>query len=302
MAISPLPDTPTRGQVRDDLVETTDAFLAALPLFVIEANATAVEVNTARNEATTAALLAQGGEGLDLTGQGGNVVGVNAGADALEFIEVVRPDQLGAEALAYRLKPIGEPFPIWDHIAGVNAPDNSGAAKFIRLTAGQSGSGGYNEGLLTDESVSGSAPLIEADAEIAVGPMEGERVPLLNTEGAFIRPGTSSGTLQMDQMQEHRHFTGVVTSDNTADNAAYIGEGHTLASDIDRRSTTARVKETTSGGARRFGATSGPISTDQTIGYAGSNNTFPEADQTNARKGNETRPKNRQATYYMRIV
>ncbi len=85
MAISPLPDTPTRGQVRDDLVETTDAFLAALPLFVTEANATAVEVNTARDEATAAALLAQGGSGLDLTGQGGNVVGVNAGADALEF-------------------------------------------------------------------------------------------------------------------------------------------------------------------------------------------------------------------------
>jgi hypothetical protein len=180
---------------------------------------------------------------------------------------------------------IGQPFPIWDHIDGVNAPDNSGARKYIRLTAGQSGAGGYNEGLLTDEQVSGSAPLVEADAEIAVGPLQGERVPLLNTEGAFIRPGISSGTLQFDQMQR-------------------------ITGDI-------RISRVTGASGGTSGAT-GMFTIPQTTGASGGNSTGAGTDNNGSQIGvdssnspnarvssttsGETRPKNRQATYYMRVV
>lgn len=155
---------------------------------------------------------------------------------------------------------IGVPFPVWDHITGVAAPSNAGAAKFIRLTAGLTGAGAYNEGLLSSESVSGSAPTITATAVIAVGPASGQTVPLINTEQAFVRPGTTSGVLQNHQLQNHQHTTafgpaqegilnGVVATAATADDATTLSRG----------------------------VSSGNF-------------------------GTETRPRNRSATFYMRIV
>ena len=179
----------------------------------------------------------------------------------------------------FAMKPLAEPFPIWDHITGAPIPDNSGTAKFIRLTSGQSGAGGYNEGLLTDEQVSGSAPLVEADAEIATGPLAGQRVPLINTEMSFIRAGTSSGTLQFDQMQRVTGYWGRL---GFAGNFGYEGA---------------------------FGQSSGPAGSRQLDGITGSASTgmgFNSADSPNARTSDttegETRSKNRQATFYMRIV
>jgi len=184
----------------------------------------------------------------------------------------------------FLLKPLAEPFPVWDHIPGAATPDNSGTAKFIRLTAGQSGVGGYNEGLLTDEQVSGSAPLVEADAEIAVGPMAGQRVPLINTETSFIRPGTSSGTLQFDQMQR---ITGVFGSDG---GGGAIWGGNSLAS-ISSGALIAGAS-----GANRGSAGSGATAF-VTLDSASS----PDARASDTTSG-ETRSKNRQATYYMRVV
>ena len=108
-------------------------------------------------------------------------------------------------AAAASLRAIGEPFALWDHIVGCPIPSNSGAAKFIRLTAGQSGVGGYNEGLISGESVSGSSPDIVATATISVGPMAGQTVRLINTTAEFLRPGTTSGVLQDDEFKSHTH-------------------------------------------------------------------------------------------------
>jgi len=173
-------------------------------------------------------------------------------------------------------KAIGEPFPIWDHIPGASTPDNSGDAKFIRLTAGQSGVGEYNEGLLTDEQVSGSAPLVEADAEIAVGPMAGQRVPLINTEMSFIRPGTDSGALQFDQMQR---ITGQINI-----RAGASGFSGVFAS-------------TTASGVR----SDGNVGDDNGNPVRFNSGDSPDARVSDTTSG-ETRSKNRQATYYMRVV
>lgn len=98
-------------------------------------------------------------------------------------------------------KAIGEPFGLRDDLVGVDAPPtNNPNFRFIKLTA----SDAYNSGVLTSESVSGSAPLVVATAVIdyADSPINGETVNLWNTEGRYGKPGTSSGSVANDQMQQ----------------------------------------------------------------------------------------------------
>ena len=187
--------------------------------------------------------------------------------------------QKAIEAVVLRGRLIGEPFFLFDNITGVSVPDNSGTAKYIRLTAGQSGAGGYNEGLLTNESVSGSAPLVEATAEIATGPLAGQIVPLINTEEAFIRARETSGALQQDQMQR-------ITGETT--NAEILARNSMAATGaLSIPSIAASVVQLGTNGNRQSLA-------------------FDSADSPNARASSttsgETRSKNRSATAYMRIV
>jgi hypothetical protein len=176
----------------------------------------------------------------------------------------------------YASFPIGVPFEIWDHFAPVLLPDNSGDIKFIKLTADDP----YNDGLLINESISGSAPLVEATAEIAVGPLTGLPVHLINTEESVIRARGVSGELQFDQMQR---ITGEISGE--ARGNIPFGES--------------RIGAFSSGNQTNTGAT-GTTSTN------GSEIKFNSADSPNARASSttdgETRSKNVSATYYMRIV
>lgn len=109
--------------------------------------------------------------------------------------------------LRWHVIPLGVPFDIWTHLPGVEVPptDNPNY-RYIKLTASDS----YNDGVLTSESVSGSAPLVQATAVIsdASSPLNGQTVRLINTERRFIRPG-SSGTVEADAFQGHRVVTPV---------------------------------------------------------------------------------------------
>lgn len=96
---------------------------------------------------------------------------------------------------------IGGVISIWTHLSGIDTPPKG---EYIQLTAGLSGSGGYNEGLITNESVTGSFPLITATATIIDGPMSGSVVHLSNTERSFFRAG-QSGLLEDDMIQDHNH-------------------------------------------------------------------------------------------------
>ena len=179
---------------------------------------------------------------------------------SLSFNGIVTPEQAPDLATleqvnqqAFLLRAIGEPFALWTHLTGVDEPSNSGTAKFIKLTAGEDGSGEYNEGLLTSESVSGTAPDVVATAVIdyVPSPMNGQTVKLLNTSRQFIRPG-SSGTEEDDQFASHTHPIGGILDYVGAGNGRVVGSTATLNS----------------------GATG----------------------------GDETRPRNIGATYYMRIA
>jgi hypothetical protein len=179
-------------------------------------------------------------------------------------------------------KAIGEPFELWDHITGCPIPSNSGEAKFIKLTAGLTGVGEYNEGLLGTESVTGTAPLVEATATILVGPMTGQTVHLINTEEAFLRARETSGALQMDQMQR---ITGQIRATAGGTIGLIENASGALSPSDGPRSETG----TLAGSASRYRAAD-----------------FNSADSPDARVSSttsgETRSKNVSATYYLRIA
>ncbi|KZE34091.1 hypothetical protein IMF23_04255 [Chelatococcus daeguensis] len=106
----------------------------------------------------------------------------------------------------WAMQPLGKPIDLMEHIAGVPPPPTDRGYRYVKLTAGLTGAGGYNEGCLASESVSGSAPYINATAVISLAgsPLEGQTIRLLNTEGRFLRRG-SSGVLQDDQIKSHSH-------------------------------------------------------------------------------------------------
>jgi hypothetical protein len=170
-------------------------------------------------------------------------------------------------------KAIGEIFYLRDDLAGVTAPPNTSASfRFIKLTA----SDPYNSGVLTGESVSGSAPLVVATATISLAgsPINGASVNLINTERRILRAG-SSGTVQNDSIQ---NITG---------------------------STGAYYRATNSGSTGAFTATQfGP--TPAVNGTAGSNPGDAASISFDAslsvRTSTETRPKNQGVTAYMRIL
>lgn len=117
----------------------------------------------------------------------------------------------------------GELIAVATNLAGSTVPQKG---KYVELTAGLTGSGDYNEGLLTNESVSGSAPLVNATAEIAVGPLAGQTIRLVNTERDFLRGG-SSGTFEQDQVQQHQHSAS--TNGATNSDVGRGGSGITVA-------------------------------------------------------------------------
>ncbi len=158
-------------------------------------------------------------------------------------------------------KYIGEVFAIYDSISGSDEPDNSGTAKYIKLTAGLTGSGAYNEGLLTSESTSGSDPDVTSTAVIVGGPMDGETVHLINTERMFLRAG-SSGTIEDDLIGSHYHTVGTRTVSPSGDYEQ--GTSHTVYRANDSSTMSASAS---------------------TANYGGS----------------ETRPRNIGITYFMRV-
>lgn len=101
-------------------------------------------------------------------------------------------------------KAIGEYYYADTGESGVDIPpNNSNLYRFVELTAGLTGVGAYNEGALSGESVSGSAPLVLATAivSLAGSPMSGQTIRLLNTERRVLRAG-SAGTIQNDALQD----------------------------------------------------------------------------------------------------
>ena len=186
---------------------------------------------------------------------------------------------LGADGLD-PTTPIGGYVIVQTDLVGAAIPDGD---KHIKLEAGLTGSGEYNEGKLNNESVSGSAPLVEATAEIvdAESPLNGQVVHLLETERRFMRAG-EVGTVEFDQMQR---ITG-----------EFINWAGDVARPIraDSNNLTGAFEEGASGGSSPTGTTG-----------TGASLLFNSASSPDARASattdGETRTKNIGVSVYMRI-
>lgn len=144
--------------------------------------------------------------------------------------------------------PLGGYYYADTSIAGVAVPPKSHPDfSFVKLTAGEDGSGEYNEGKLIGESVSGAFPdtIATAIVDVEGSPMYGETIHLLNTEGRILRPSTAAGALQGDMMLTHTHG---------------------LVSDLGRVGTTGSLWTYTSGVNNRD---YGPSATQDVVGLTG---------------------------------
>lgn len=170
--------------------------------------AAAASAQTATEEANRAQGYA---DQLNLPAASGNALGMlRQKADESGF-EYRSPSQvrsdIGLDGLEWLSKPVGEPFPLWDHWGTISGPPTDDPRfRFIKLTAGETGAGQYNEGVLVDEVVTGSSPTITATAKVnlATSPLDGGTVHLVNTSRLFLRPGASS-TMQSSQFESHSH-------------------------------------------------------------------------------------------------
>ncbi len=107
----------------------------------------------------------------------------------------------------WETQPVGVPVPQWFGLpnTGYIAKDNP-RYRYIILSGGAAGAGGFNEGIITSEVVTGTWPNIDAYGTINFpsSPFHGSVVPLINTSRMFLRPG-SGGTQQYFAMQAHSH-------------------------------------------------------------------------------------------------
>lgn len=184
----------------------------------------------------------------------------------------------------WAMMPIGAVVPLQTHITGVIEPPVNQAYRFAKLTAGLTGGGGYNNGVLSGESVSGSAPLVLATANVSLigSPIIGQTIRLLNSEQRFLRGHTTAGNLQDSDNLAHVHSI----SDPTHSHAvAWSGTSNT---DLNSGGGNYRIAATGDGA-------NPPINSLRALavstGITGANSTG----------GTEARPRNMGVTYFVRV-
>jgi hypothetical protein len=179
---------------------------------------------------------------------------------------------------------IGDTIALPTHLTGIVEPPLNASFRYIKLTAGESGAGEYNESVLTGETVTGTAPLLIATAVInlANSPINGQTVNLINSEGRYIKPGVTSGTVANDQMQQ-------ITGEWSA-NRNYLSPVD--GGDFD---STGVFSPSGFGGVKSQPAVAAVSNQGQGVA-------FDSANSPNARTGTSTDVKHIEYTYYMRIA
>ena len=175
----------------------------------------------------------------------------------------------------WALQPIGA-FVAYDAGEGLPWPPRDKDYRYVQLTAGQAGNGGYNQGVLINEAVSGGDPYVNATAVVNLpgSVFHGKTIRLINSERRFIRPGPG-GLLEDSQNLSHRHNgnTTVAGGHSHALNAGWLTGGDNFADRLTR------------GGPER-------------TSHDGDHSHFFE---TSFEGGAEARPRNLGVIYYRRI-
>lgn len=97
-------------------------------------------------------------------------------------------------------------------------PTNDPRFRYVKLTYNDS----YNAGVLTSQTLSGSAPELVSTAVISdtLSPINGQTIDLINTMGTFIRPGATHGVRQLSDNRSHNH-----TAEGTRSNIGFLASG-----------------------------------------------------------------------------
>ena len=91
----------------------------------------------------------------------------------------------------------------WQTANGAPPPTGQGF-KFVKLSAGEDGVGGVNEGLLDFEDTQGTGVEVVITAEVIDEDSElfGQTINLVNSERRYLRASETAGDLEQDQMQK----------------------------------------------------------------------------------------------------
>tara|TARA_R100000365_G_C2747452_1_gene77377 strand:- start:4450 stop:6054 length:1605 start_codon:yes stop_codon:yes gene_type:complete len=157
-------------------------------------------VNTVAANITNVA--AAGANGANISAVAANEVNINAAVAGLPDL-AEKMNKSGSNTLPsafWNICPVG--FEYWRDEFGDEPPNDGSVGTWVKLTYGDA----YNDGVLINETISGSAPNITSSAEVNVaGPYLGETITLLNSTGHFLRPGESAGTQQNSANLSHSH-------------------------------------------------------------------------------------------------
>lgn len=105
-------------------------------------------------------------------------------------------------------------------------PTNDPRFRYVLCTAGEDGAGAYNEGILTGETVTGTAPLIEATAVVDLdgSPLDGLTIHLINTERRFVGAGETEA-FEDDSIQEMEGQVGLGATSGLMTSSGALASG-----------------------------------------------------------------------------
>lgn len=197
--------------------------------------------------------------------------------DGSEFV-ILDPLPVNYLIDPWALQPIGTYIALRDDLVGVTAPPTTSSYRYVVLSASSS----YNTGVLSSESVTGTAPLVIATAVISLAgsPLNGRTINLINTERRSLRAG-SSGTVEQDAFPSHGH-------------TEFVGSPNVASSTTDTTTSFAS-------GLSAAGAYSQRLPTSGTINNVVIGPPIPDSSGNAIRLSNETRVKSIGVTYYMRV-
>lgn len=197
-------------------------------------------------------------------------------------IAVEKADNYGITSSPWTAKGISELYTVDTSLTGAEIPPtDSSDFRYVLLTAGEDGVGEYNEGIVTNESLIGSAPEITAtcDIDLSGSPMDGQTIHLWNTEGRFLRASITPGEL-LDSANKNHFHTGSATA----------AGGHT---------TLTRASSVGGGGGNYIGSTQLNVAYGNVSSLATPAHTHTLS--INNQGGDEARPRSAGMAVYMRI-